>query len=233
MSIQISFYLFIVTVLANVQLFAQSKTTVVFKGGFNQTLFSLNKQDKTYDKSWEELNLKYKDNTGYTVSLGFNRTFSKKNSIGVDVRHTKWRGEIFAIKDKPTFYQNLLIDYKSLSIPVFANINLLNKGKSNFTAKIGLGFDYTYYTTYKAVGYYGQSRTQYFHIDQYAKFLLLGLTYQLKVNNNVSIIFDAEINTDYYLGNTRNHNFMDFYSHPTIPLYYTLFILQSGVKIKL
>lgn len=233
MSTHTSFYLFIFSIIANLQLFAQSKTAIVFKGGFNQTLFSINKHGKTYNKSWEELNLTYKANAGYTLSLGVNRTFSKKISIGVDVRHTKWRGEIFAIKDKPTFYQNLLIDYKSFSVPVFANINLLTKGKNNLTAKLGLGLDYTYYTTYKAIGYYGQSRTQYFHIDQYAKFLLLGLTYQLKVNDNVSVVIDAEMNTDYYLGNTRNHNFMNFYSHPTIPLYYTLFIFQSGVKIQL
>lgn len=213
------------------KLYSQSKTILEFKQGLNQTLFRLNKDDKSYDKSWEELTLKYKSQTGYSLSLGLNRSVKKNLSIGFDLRYSKWGGEIYAIKDDPTFYINFLIDYYSLSLPVFVDINIYSSNKSSMTSKIGIGFDYTFYTSYRGENYFNTSKTQSFKIDQYNKYWVIGLTYHRILNDGVSLLIAAELNNDYFMGNSRKQNFMGFFKHDAIPINYSLLLIQTGIRI--
>lgn len=208
----------------------QEKLNYTFKVYSILSRFGINKSAPIYNDRWNGVNLTFKNNFGVGAGIGIECNFSQRFKAYVDGRYNYWGGEIYAVRNDPTFYINLAVANQSVNIPLGVKYFYVVKPKYNLFIQTGMGMDYTFRSSFVPSNYYGSfsSIKRNTYIQTY--FLVIGTGVEIKFNSQLKGTVGLEVNNDMFLNPKRYQDFGGFFSQNQIPLNYNSILAHVGIK---
>jgi hypothetical protein len=210
---------------------AQHKWNMTFKAYPSLTWLHINSSSPAYNKRWENVNLSYPSKGGFGLGFGLEYAISDKVRVFTDLRYNSWGGNIYAIRNDPTFYLDLDINYRSLNLPFGIKYCYKVKPAYNLYLSAGAGLDYTYHVSFIPTNYYGSVPTIERNASMQIYYVLVGTGIEFKISNKLTGVMGLEFDNDRLLNPNRIQDFGGLFGQEEIPLSYSMVLFHLGVKI--
>jgi hypothetical protein len=151
--------------------------------------------------------------------------------VFTDLRYNSWGGNIYEIRNDPTFYLDLDINYRSLNLPFGIKYCYKVKPAYNLYLSAGAGLDYTYHVSFIPTNYYGSVPTIERNASMQIYYVLVGTGIEFKISNKLTGVMGLEFDNDRLLNPNRIQDFGGLFGQEEIPLSYSMVLFHLGVKI--